>query len=229
MGPPRPERIPGAENPMADTTELLKRLDAELKGVDEKIKKYQAEKAQEFEGRQQRLDEFLRLCDRLREVWRPRFEAFAERFKDKVEVVRKVTEARRAAAIHFKSPLATFTLTFTATTDSDVRNFVLDYTLDVLPILMKFEKNKQLELPLDKVDPAVVGAWIDDRLVEAVKVYLEVHQNSYYLKGHLVRDPVAEIEFPRYAAAATLEWNGTTQYFVSEESRDAFKRQHNIT
>jgi YHS domain-containing protein len=214
---------------MPDTTELLSRIDAEFAGAEESIKKFQAAKAQEFEGRQQRLEQFSAVCERLQDVWRPRLEALSQRFKDKIEVVPSLLKSRRSATVKFHSRLATFNLTLTAMTDADVRHLVLDSTLDILPILMKFEKNRQLELPLDAVDPQVVGKWLDDRVVEAVKVYLELHQNSYYLKRHMVRDPIADIEFPTYAAAATLEKNGSTYYFISEDSRDAFKRENHLS
>ena len=214
---------------MAGTTELLSRLDAEFRGVEEKIKQFQSEKVIEHQGRQQRLEQFARICESLQEVWRPRLEALGVKLKSKVEVIPSVTKSRRSATIKFHSRLATFNLTLTAMTDLDVRNFVLDYTLNVIPILMTFEKNRQLELPLDAVDPEVVGQWIDDRIVEAVQVYLQIHQNSYYLKGHLVEDPIAKITFPKYAAAATLDWNGTTFYFISDEARDAFRKENHIS
>jgi YHS domain-containing protein len=223
------KRLPPSERPMTDTSELLSRIDAEFRGTDEKIRQFQSEKAEEFHGRQERLEKFVAVCDSLKDVWRPRLEALSQRFKDKVEVVPSVTKSRRSATIRFHSRLATFNMTLTAMTDVDVRHLVLDYTLDVLPILMKFEKNQQLELPLDAVDPEVVGRWIDDRIVDAVTVYLQVHQNSYYLKGHMVRDPIANIEFPKYAAAATLDWKGATFHFISEEACDAFKRENHIS
>jgi YHS domain-containing protein len=128
----------------------------------------------------------------------------------------------------FASPLAQFDLTLSAMTDADVRNLVLDYSLDILPILMNFERHRQLELPLDDVDPAVVERWLDDRLVEAVRTYLQLHQNANYLKGHLVTDPVAKVEFPKYAAGATLDWKGKTYYFVGEESRNEFAKENQI-
>jgi YHS domain-containing protein len=216
------------EIPMADTTDLMSRIDAEFRTVDARIKQFQAEKTHEFEDRQRRLDEFAAQCERLQSVWRPRLEALAQRFKEKVEVVPSIKRSQRSATIKFHSNLATFNLTFTAMTDPDVRHFVLDYTLDILPILMKFEKNKQIEFPLQQVDADALGQWIDDRIVDAVKVYLELHQNSYYLKGHLVRDPITEIEFPRHAAAATLQANGKTYYFISDESCEAFKRENQV-
>lgn len=212
----------------SELDELMSRIDVEFHGVEEKIKHYQEEQAQEFEGRQRRLEQFVETCDRLQDVWRPRFEAFTQRFSKRVEVVPNITKSRRSARVKFTSNLAQFTLTLSAMTDVDVRHLVLDYTLEVIPVLMQFEKNRQLELPLDNVDPETVGKWIDDCLVEAVKVYLQLHQNAYYLKGHLVHDPIANIDFPQYAAGATLEWKGSTHYFISEESRDAFKAEKQI-
>lgn len=213
---------------MADTTELISRIDAEFNAVNERIRQFQAEKSQEFEERQRRLDQFVALCEQLQSVWRPRLEALSQRFKEKVEVVPSIKKSQRSATIKFHSKLATFHLTFTAMTDADVRHFVFDYTLDILPILMKFDKNKQIQFPLDQVDTEALGQWIDDRILDAVKVYLELHQNSYYLKGHLVKDPITEIEFPRYAAAASLQANGKTYYFISEESCETFKRENQI-
>lgn len=212
----------------SELDELLSRIDAEFHGVEEKIRQYREEQAREFEDRQRRLEQFAAICERLKDVWRPRFEAFAQRFQDRIEVTPSITKSQRSATVRFRSNLAKFELTLTAMTDVDVRHLVLDSTLDVIPVLMSFEKNRQLELPLDEVDPEVVGKWIDDCLVEAVKVYLQVHQNAFYLKGHLVHDPIANIDFPRYAAGATLDWKGATHYFISEESRDAFKAENQI-
>jgi YHS domain-containing protein len=213
---------------MSETSELLDRIDAEFRGAEAKIKQYQAEKVHEFEERQERLEQFVAVCDRLRDVWRPRLEALAQKFKDRVQVTPVISKSRRSATFRFASPLAHVDLTFAVMTDADVRHLVLDYTLSILPILMKFEKNRRLELPLDDVDPAVVEKWIDDRLVDAVRTYLELHQNANYLKRHLVSDPIAKVDFPRYAAAASLEWKGKTYYFIGAETRDEFARENKI-
>lgn len=219
---------PCRENAMSNTTPLLDRLDAEFRGAEEKVKRYQAEKVKEYEGRQQRLEQFVEICNRLSQVWRPRLESLAAKFKDRIQVAPDISADRRTATFKFQSPLAQFHLTFTAMTDEEVRHVVLDYTLDILPILMNFEKHAQLVLPLDNVDPAVVGSWIDDRIIDAVRVYFELHRNANYLKGHLVLDPIANIQFPRFAAAATLEWNGKTFYFIGEETRAEFAKRNNL-
>ena len=62
-----------------------------------------------------------------------------------------------------------------------------------------------------------------------MRTYLSLHENQYYLKGHMVEDPVAKIQFPKYAAGATLERDGKTLYFIDETDprrvRQAFGRR----
>jgi len=41
----------------------------------------------------------------------------------------------------------------------------------------------------------------------------------------MVEDPVVQVRFPKYAAAATLRQNGQTYYFISEETRREFEKQ----
>lgn len=39
----------------------------------------------------------------------------------------------------------------------------------------------------------------------------------------MVEDPVVHVRFPKFAPATTLEENGQTYYFVSEETRRDFE------
>jgi YHS domain-containing protein len=48
------------------------------------------------------------------------------------------------------------------------------------------------------------------------------------MKDDMVEDPIANIRFPKYAAGATLEWQGQTYYFVGEETRTEFMKQNKI-
>src|SRR5262249_43322212 len=120
--------------------------------------------------------------------------------------------------------LAQVVLRFTSSTDADVRHLVLDYNLDILPILMAFQRNAHVEFPLEAVDPAAVGKWIDDRIVDFVRTYLSMSQNEYYLKDHMVVDPIAGVTFPKFAAAATLERKGKTLYFIADRTRSEFEK-----
>jgi YHS domain-containing protein len=119
--------------------------------------------------------------------------------------------------------VAQIALTFRVSHDAEVRNLVLDQTLEVLPILMQFDKHSSLTVPLDKIDEDKVTKWVDDRIVAFIKTFLAIHQNQYYQKDNLVTDPVAGVQMPRYAARCTLESGGKTHYFISEETRREFE------
>lgn len=214
---------------MADAKSLLDRIDAEFSASEKQIKEFQTQQVQEFQGRQQRLELFAKACDQLRETWLPRLEALATKFGDKVKVTPSVTPTGREATFQFRSPLADISLRFSATTDFDVRKLVLDYDLHILPILMKFEPHARAEFPLEAVDANATAKWIDDRIVDFVKTYLSLHHNEYYLKGHMVADPISGTRFPKYAAAATLDWQGTKYYFVGEETRREFAKKNGIS
>jgi YHS domain-containing protein len=90
---------------------------------------------------------------------------------------------------------------------------------------MQFESHSELEMQLDAVDPDAVARWIEDRILSFVNTYIAAHENKYYLKDQMVLDPVTGTEFPKIAAGATLERDGTTYYFISEETRRKFEKR----
>lgn len=207
---------------------LLQRIDGEFATIDQKIKAFQAEQLKTYEDRQRRLELFEKTCEQLREIWRPRLEALSQKFNERVKVTPNITRERREVVFDFESNLARIELKFTASTDDDVRNLVLDYRLEILPILMKFEPHKQAEFPLDAIDTEAITRWFDDRIVDFVRDYLSLHQNEYYLKDHMVVDPIAGIRFPRFAAASKLDWQGETYYFIADKTRQEFAKKHQI-
>jgi YHS domain-containing protein len=214
---------------MADISKLLARIDSEFATGEQKVKAFQAEQTQAYEDRQSRLKTYEEVCEKLRDIVLPRLEALSQRFGERVKVTPEVGAERRQATFKFDSNLAHIDLRFRASTDQEVRKLVLDYELQILPILMKFEPHKQAEFPLEAVDPAAVAQWFDDRIVEFVRTYLSLHQNEYYLKGHMVVDPMANVKFPRFAAASVLDWQGKKYYFISEKTRQEFEKKNKIT
>jgi YHS domain-containing protein len=144
-------------------------------------------------------------------------------FKDAVKVTPAIVPGRRQANLQFESPLARINLRLSASTDTSVRKLVLAYDLEILPIFMEFEKHAEIEFPLDRVDSEAAGKWLDDRIVAFVKVYLSLYESEYYLKDHMVEDPVARIRFPKFSAGATLDRDGRTYYFISDETRREFE------
>ncbi|MCI0742509.1 MAG: hypothetical protein L0Y72_26045 [Gemmataceae bacterium] len=210
---------------MPKVEELLSRIDKEFSAVEDRIKKTQSQQMDVYRSRQDRLAKFEEILNHLRDVWRPRLEAFAKRFGDRVKVTPSTKPAERAATYEFQTDLAHVQLRLSATTDQEVQQVVLNYDLQIMPILMKYERHAELSLPLDAVDDEKVAQWIDDRLVQFVQSYLSLHENQYYLKEHMVEDPIAHVRFPKFAAGAKLESEGQTTYFIGEETLRAFKEQ----
>jgi YHS domain-containing protein len=210
---------------MSDVSVLLERIDAEFSALEEKIKRAQGEKLQEHQERQNRLTTFKRELDSLPEVWGPRLDALLERFGEYAKAAPRLESTSRAVTMDFETELARIRLRLSATTDHDVRNLILSYDLEILPALMQFDSHQQGQWPIDAIDRRAVGDWVDDRIVSFVKTYLSLHENEYYLKEHMVRDPVAGVRFPKYAAAATVDVGGKTYYFIGDETRREFEAQ----
>jgi YHS domain-containing protein len=214
---------------MPDVATLMDRIDAEFSSLDDRIKQAQAERQQQHRERQQRLATFEKELEGLPALWKPRLEALLQRFGDRVKVTPHLAASSRAATLEFQSDLARIRLRLSAATDHDVRRLILNYDLEIIPVFIQFDSHKQAEWPVEAIDRQDVAAWIDDRIVDFVKTYLSLHTNEHYLKDHMVEDPIAGVRFPKYAAAATVEWGGKTYYFIGEETRRAFEAMHGIT
>jgi YHS domain-containing protein len=209
---------------MPDIKDLLERIDSELSAADARIKKLQTQQVQLFQEREKRLEKFAQLAESLSEIWKPRLEALAQRFGDRVNVTPTIEPARREATFAFKSELAQIQLRFSAAPSADAARIVFSYDLRVMPILMQFESHAELEQPLEAVDRDALAQWMDDRIVGFVRTYLSLHENEYYLKDHMVEDPVTRVRFPKFAAGATLERGGKTYYFIGEETLREFEK-----
>ena len=142
---------------MPKVEELLSRIDKEFTAVEGRIKKNQSQQMDVYRGRQDRLAKFEQTLNHLRDVWRPRLEAFAKRFGDRVKVTPSAGPTKRAATYQFQTDLAHVQLSLSATTDQEVEQVILNYDLQIMPILMKYENHAELALPLDAVDDETVA------------------------------------------------------------------------
>jgi len=194
----------------------------------ERLKSAEAEKAQQSQEREQRMAQFNKACDELRDVWRPRLEEFAKQFGESVKITPTVSPAAREAKVLFNTDLANVNLTLSVTASADIAKLVLDYDLRIIPMFFEYERTSRLEVPLNKIDRDAVGRWLDDRLVSCVKAYLSIQDNQYYLKRAMVEDPITKAKFLPDNAAATLQHDGRTHYFSSSDSLREFKMKHQI-
>lgn len=209
---------------MTAPNDLLERIDAEFDAAEAREKEAVAQKVQEYEDRQRRFHLLAHVLEQLPPIWRPRLEALAKKFGDKVNVEPKLEPGRRSATFRFDCELAQINLRFSVAPDPEVRKLVVRYDLDILPILMKYENHSEIEFPLEAIDKAALTKWLDDRIVSFVKTYLALRENQYYLKDHLVEDPLAKVKLPKYAAGATLECDGKTLYFLNETTCREFQK-----
>jgi YHS domain-containing protein len=208
---------------MADISGFVKRLDEQVSQARARVEQKQSELQQAFEGRKERYKTFLRVMEELRGVARPRLEKLAERCK--FEAAPKEDADGKSVLLNFATPVAHVRLRLSATHDTEVRNLMLAYDLEILPIFIKFNPHAELAIPLDKVDRAAVEAWLDDRLIEFTQTYVTVHFTDQYQKDHVVTDPVANVNFPKIFAQSTLEKGGKTYYFISEQTRGEFEKR----
>jgi YHS domain-containing protein len=213
---------------MPDINSLSSQIDAEFTAVADKVSKFQSEQVAEHKERQARLEQLDKVFNEMREIWKPRLELLVKKFGDRVKVTPRIVPSTREATFEFQSGLARIRLKFSAGTDRDIRKLVMSYHLDIVPVLMRFTPHAEVEFPLDKVDKDAVAKWMDERIVDFVRTYLALGDNEWYLKEQMVEDPIAQVRFPKQAAAAILDWQGQKYYFIGEETRREFAQKNKI-
>jgi YHS domain-containing protein len=213
---------------MSDINSLASRLDAEFSAIEKQVKQIQTEKMEEYKERQKRLEELGRVFEEMGTIWRPRLELLVKKFGDLVKTTPRIVPSTREVTFDFQSRLARVHLKFSACTDRDIHKVILTYDLEIIPILIRFNPHAEIEFPLNAVNREAAARWIDDRIVEFVQTYFALGENDLYLKDRMVEDPIAQVRFPRDAAASVLEWGGQKFYFISEETRRDFEKQQGI-
>ena len=214
---------------MTDINTLLSRIDQEL-AADVKDQKAAWEAiAAANRDRRPRLQRYEAVAKHIIELLKPRLAAFIERFKAVVKAEPSVREHTRALNLTFAATVAKVTLLFEVYPDSEANNVRLECTQEIIPVVVRYDKQSVLEFPLDGVRDDAVVQWFDERIIAFVKAYLALVRKDAELNEHLkellVEDPVAKIRFPKYLAASTLERGGRTYYFVDEDTRQEFEKQ----
>lgn len=210
---------------MSANATLEQRIQAEFEARGQRARAAEHDRAKEAQGRQARLQQFSKACDDLRAIWRPKLEAFARQFGDKIKMTPSISPSLREARAVFATDLASVTLTLSAAPDDEITRLILNYDLLIIPIFFEYERSARLEMPLDKIDTAAVSQWIDDHLVSCVKAYLSMEDNELYLKRALVEDPISKTRLMRENAAAKLDYQGHTFYFESLDTLARYKEK----
>jgi len=214
---------------MTDINALINRVDQEIAAEVGRQMTGWAESLQANRERSLRLQRYETEAKHIIELVKPRLDAFIERFKAVVKAEPMVREHTRAVTLTFAATVANATLRFEVFPDRDVNHIRLECTQEIIPVVVRYDKQSVLEFPLGGVQDDVVIQWFDDRIVAFVKAYIGLVRQDValreQLKDQFVEDPVARIRFPKYLASSTLERDGRTYYFVDEETRREFEKQ----
>jgi len=211
---------------MESTQELAERVDAALMSMEERRRHFQEEETRKYQAWKERLAHLGEAFERVTQVIKPRLEVLIQKFGEKVTATPSLTQSMQEVVLDFESDIARIRLRFQGTTDNDISKLILNYDLSIVPILMQFDSHSELEMPVDNIDCEAVVRWIDERIMSFVQIYISLHENKYYLHDQMVADPVSGTTFPRSAAGASLQRNGHTYYFISDETRREFERRN---
>lgn len=190
---------------MESTQELAARIDAAFASMAAKRKQFQELETRKYEEWKQRLAKLGMEFDTLRDIFQPRLDLLIEKFRDKVTTTPKPSQSTREILLEFHSEVARVRLRFQGTSDHDIRKLILNYDLEIIPILMQFDSHSTLEMPLDAIDYEAALRWADERILSFVQTYAALHESPYYMRDPMVTDPVSGTTFPKLAAGAQLE------------------------
>jgi YHS domain-containing protein len=95
------------------------------------------------------------------------------------------------------------------------------YDLKILPVLMEFKRNSEEVFALD-CDEELLSGWVEDRILEFIDTYLLLETHPFYQKDNTVIDIVCGMRIPSTSATSTVERDGRTYSFCSEQCKEAF-------
>jgi YHS domain-containing protein len=212
--------------------DLTSRLDGVIEVARVRVKAFQAEAEKAHREVRDRFQKFIPIAEQIPAMAREKLERLRGWLKFDVTPAHAQTDRfyERSVRIDAKSELAgVIKLSFGLTHDSDVSQVLHDYDLEIIPVFFRFDPHARQAIPLEAYDEAAAAGWLDDRLVDFANAYLEFYLTKQYQERVPVPDTVAGISVPKYYAASTLEREGKTYYFISDETRREFEKQRGLT
>jgi YHS domain-containing protein len=213
---------------MSDVKSLEARIEVAFNTVKDEVTAEQQLALQDHLVRQKLFEQYEQVQARVVEIARPRLQALADRAAGRATVTPSVCAGRRKATFEFHSAKALITLSFSVAPDRTLKNAVVEYDLSVVPVLWKFDTHAEFTSPVDSFDTEGLVRWLDDRIVGFVELYIQVHKSEIYDKAEYVEDPVANVRFPKFAAGASLDYEGKTYFFVDDTTRAEFARRKGV-
>ena len=117
---------------------------------------------------------------------------------------------------------ASFKLEMGIDCDPQIEALYVTYRLRIIPILMTFEGEDSLALPLEEVTEEKVATFVDDKLAQCIETYTRFQEAPHYQKAKQVTDPVCGMTIHEMNAAASAEFGNTTYYFCANICKERF-------
>ena len=106
----------------------------------------------------------------------------------------------------------------------DYKRIEVHYDIEILPILMEYDRTDAQGFPIDSLIETDVVAWVEKKILHFLDVYLRIETHPLYQQDNFVVDPVCGMRIHFFEVAATVERGGHTIYFCSEICKEAFLR-----
>ena len=211
---------------MNDLSRSEQELREKMAGAEERRRLHQGHVEQRMGEIDRRYQKFTRVADHVAQhLIRPRMELLAGCF-DNVQACPEGDKAQRHhCRYHFQHNArfpATVTLDLGVCPDAAIKNILVVYALDILPIFFRFEGRDQIEFPLDDVDEPRLIAWVENKIHDFCDTYLRLEEDDHYQRENTVTDPVCGMQINKAWAAAQMEYQGRPYYFCLEECRAKF-------
>jgi YHS domain-containing protein len=203
--------------------------------AEQRVQALQADAAKVFALQEQQFTRFLAVADRIHAILLPRLDALTNVnvFQDIKQSVSLELRGPEVRGFHSRTTTltvpvsdrhpSTMKFSFRVGHDGPMKNAVVEYRFEILPIFIKLDSHDKMIVPIDGPTDENISAWINDKLVGFTKTYFEVYFNDEYQKDSLELDPVMNICFPRALAAAKIEYQCRTYHFYTEESYRLFE------
>lgn len=126
--------------------------------------------------------------------------------------------------VHARRYPATATLRFWVWPADDYKQLEVHYDVEILPILMEYDRTDAQGFPIDGLFETDVAAWVEKKIHHFLDTYLKIETHPLYQKDNFVVDPVCGMRIPFFDVAATVERGDHTVYFCSEVCKETFLR-----
>ncbi len=210
---------------MSDLSNLERSIREKIEAQQKKMQQEQQALAHEMAELEQRQTEFQQAADRLmKSVIRPRIEKLAELFPN-AELAQFDNGNRNHCVCSFQHTPeypATVTLDIGIGHDQSIKDLLIVYDLEILPIFFKFPSHQQMAVPIADLQDEKLEHWLDERILEFVDTYLRLGQTEQYQKETMVTDPVCGMRLRKSLTSASEIFQGHEYRFCTELCQSKF-------